>query len=231
MLSFNQFLSERAQYSGMTYVELVKWGKTIVDKLSPTEIRLLRAYTNNAYEDINGFLRGGPQAMSRWKLGLAGTQAKTTDAHARIMAGFQQKVDAIFPKFKIPGAVTVYRGAGPLPAFDRWRVGNVITFPGYLSTTMDISVALDFTQGVLLQIEIPARKLAIPISAMRTLSWESEMLLPHHTSLKLLEPPQLVTAEKQGTKERLVPAPAGSVASYDWHDGAVVRDLYHCTVV
>lgn len=189
MQTFRAFLQEARLPSS-----LLSWSRKQVQTLTPEERALLIDYANEGYYNINLYLRhaGNIDAMrkqaSRTMSPNIYAAAKKRDAHLSRMLTASQMMDGIFAKFRLPQALTVYRGTDEqLPMFSKptTLVGKTLTLPGFTSTSTSSAIAKDwdFNRGILLAITLPPGAHAIPMipEIAGESSEEAEVILPQNT--------------------------------------------------
>jgi hypothetical protein len=197
MLTFAKFVTEAIGVKYPMPPEIQRYGLELVkNRLSPEEVRLLKNYSGKHHIDINAFLRG--ETPEKWV-----SRAKSPEGHRKLMVKATQILDGIFEKSQLPQDVQTFKGVD----VRRWRitpdmmeslVGNTITIPEYLSTSISKHTASIYAQSVKsprnpsdayacrCDITIPKGTHAIPMVYGVTLSeWEKEILLPRNTKLRV----------------------------------------------
>lgn len=191
--SFKTYLSEARLPSA-----LASWATAQARTLSDEERTVLLDYADEGYYDINLYLRhaGHLPSMKKASSSYISPQlfksAKIASTRLTQIHSVAQVMDEIFRKFRLPTAITVYRGTNEklaLYANPKALVGKTLTLPGYTSTSTSqaMSREFDFLRGILLVITVPAGAHAIPMvpALAGDRSDEAEVLLPHNTRLRV----------------------------------------------
>jgi hypothetical protein len=193
--SFTAYLAEANLPS-----TLASWATKQARSLTDEEQTVLLDYADEGHFNINLYLRHAGNVATMKKAsssytapGLRGSAAKVA-SHLKQMHSAAHVLDGIFRKFPLPTKVVVYRGTDSrvsLFANPKTLVGKTLTLPGYTSTTTSEKIArdLDFQQGILLVLTVPAGHQAIPM--VPALSGESrgeaEVLLPQNTRVRVTQ--------------------------------------------
>lgn len=160
------------------------WG----EKLNPDQTAALNDYQDAGHGRLNYALRNGTES----------TLDDTTIATRKAL-------DSAFETAPpIPDAITVHRGMqigdlGPAQKlFDSWQVGGEYRDPGFMSTSLDKSLAEGFgfgADGVKLEIRLPAGQKALYMQSNptrdRNFDHEQEFLLPRGTRYRVVEKTKL----------------------------------------
>jgi ADP-ribosyltransferase exoenzyme len=99
--------------------------------------------------------------------------------------------DAFAKATPLPENVTVYRGVSDVTMLGDFTQGEVLTDPGFLSTSLDKRVAGQFSdqeagKGVVLELRIPAGTKAIPLSGAAGGDAQSELLLNRGSRFRVI---------------------------------------------
>ena len=66
-------------------------------------------------------------------------------------------LDKVINKYKLKKEITVYRGMYNCSVLEKLKIGETFKFKNYLSTSLDINVALGFSGDCILELKLPAR--------------------------------------------------------------------------
>lgn len=95
-------------------------------------------------------------------------------------------LDAAFEKASLPESMIVYRGMKG-HHWDSVQAGQVISQPGYLSTSLDRSAAETFQEGALLKISVPKGAKAIYMDNLNgSHGYEAELAVARGSKIKLI---------------------------------------------
>lgn len=159
--------------------------------LGPYEVASVRAYTANAYDDINGTLRGTPQDK-RVNIPLDDNPEPTPE----IIQSQIKWMDSALSKSVNDQDVVLWRGVRNSGggALAKAKVGDIITDKGYVSLSARKATASDFSvsdseNAALVSIRIPrgANLLDASRGRMSSNPEESEFILPRGTQFKLID--------------------------------------------
>ena len=145
------------------------------EKLTDEEVEAIRKYQSTWYIDINNFLRGRIESISR--------STKT----------YIKNLRKAIKKVKIKENIVVARGTTVSAIGGDWdavRIGDVITDKGFVSTSLREETAIDFIdrrggRGILMYIKIPKGTNGVIVDVAVDGSWESELLLEPGTKIRI----------------------------------------------
>jgi hypothetical protein len=148
--------------------------KNALSALSESELNALTKYTGDDYKVINDYLRG-----------LADAPAEIKDTIKKIQEGLD--------KAYLPENMTIYRGTSPTELGDlqgllpKDLVGQTFTQPSFLSTTIDKTIAEDFSKGLIMIIHAPEGAKALDISSISSFRTEAEILFQSGTEMLITD--------------------------------------------
>jgi hypothetical protein len=145
------------------------------EKLTYEEIEAIRKYQSTWFVDMNGFLRGRFESVSR----------KTRT----YITNLQKAIE----KVKIKENILVARGTTVSAIGGDWddvQINNVITDKGFISTSLSEEMAKDFVsrkgeRGILMYIKIPKGTNGVITDVAANDNWESELLLKPGTEIRI----------------------------------------------
>lgn len=192
--------------------EATKLGKELNDLYSPdlftkSEIDAIFHYTTEMFLPINQYLYSGNTK----------SQYPIQDVVKTIA-----DLDSAMDQTETPIALTVYSGLSSRYNSKNMMVGQKYLFRGFVSTTLSIDHAVNFSGGessdvtekILLQIEVPAGASGIYIDALSGHTGEKEFLLPRGSWIMVESGPHLVPE---------------NLAVSGFHEIPTV--LFHCSLV
>jgi hypothetical protein len=146
---------------------------------TPREVKALQGYQQSEFLAMNGQLRG--LDLSEF------TDHTLTQTREEIKA----LDDAFVKATPLPENVTVYRGVANATMLGDFSQGQVLTDPGFLSTSLDKRVAGGFSdqetgKGAVLEIRLPAGTKAIPLSGATSGDAQSELLLNRGSRFRVI---------------------------------------------
>lgn len=145
----------------------------------------VKAYTNQAYENINGYLRG------------TGT-SKYGKPPIEEVNDYINRMDEVFDKSpRTPEALKVFRGVNRDVLKDL-EAGDVFRDDGFVSTSVDTDGAF---AGARLEIRVPKGSRAVYVAQISDVGGEHELLLDRSSRFKVLD---LKTSYSPTTGERVV---------------------------
>jgi hypothetical protein len=144
-------------------------------KLTDEEIEAIRRYQGTWYLDMNNFLRGRIESISR--------NTKT------YMKNMQKAIE----KLKIKENIVVARGTTVSAIGGNWdniQVDDIIKDEGFMSTSLREETAIDFVnrkgeRGILMYIKIPKGTNGVIADVAVDDNWESELLLAPGTKIRI----------------------------------------------
>ncbi len=165
---------------------------------SEDEMAAISEYTNDSFVDINSYLYNG--------------HAPGTDYQsAKHIESMVDKLDSAFEETEAPFKYTTYTGLSKRYNAKNFVVGKDYIFKGYISTSLDHSVAggafSDYSEkntatkgekgGVMLELEIPkgAKSIYIPNELSAQSEDEYETILPRGTKIKVVSGPHKVPSK------------------------------------
>jgi hypothetical protein len=154
--------------------------------LSAKEARALRAYQGTGYQDINAALRSGKRGNAEERAVIAGVDSTMQRSRLREPA-------------EVHRGMVVQPGTPAARILDSLRPGATFRDSGYTSTTVDKSVADNFTRSgargasqVAVKIRVPVGARAVymnsvlPKQGMLDFTKEREMLLDRNTQFRVV---------------------------------------------
>ena len=145
------------------------------EKLTYEEVEAIRKYQSTWFIDINNFLRGRLESVS-----------KNTKTYIK---NLQKAIE----KVKIKENLLVARGTTVSAIGGDWdavRINNVITAEGFMSTSLREKTAIDFVnrkgeRGILMYDKIPKGTNGVIADVAVNDNWENELLLEPGTKIRI----------------------------------------------
>lgn len=203
------------QQSGDDYGNYVKNMKPDIDQVSqllvnsykpenysPEELDAIQAFTDTAYYNINQRLISLPTGI-----GANAIQPVSIDDFVPKMIA---DIDSAIAKSKAPVDFMAYTGLGSAYDFTQFMPGQVMSFKGYRSTTLNPNIALnnngrngqqDNPQTVVLQIQIPKGSSGLYVSDFSAKPDEAEYILPRASAVQIVNGPTKITGSNAFTQE------------------------------
>ena len=217
MQTFLEFVSNPRAHDSTVPSDLQAWATHCLSTLDESELRLLNSYRNEGYDDINAFVRSN---NINWHQMQHRTHAKSPETYQRMMRGATSVIDRIFQKCRAPRPLTLFRGTNRtwiergsnfVPGAS--NVGKEMTFTGYSSASLSVSVAVEFstqrTFPTILELLVPRGYPAIPIFGLANSPLggkidvsefaEIEVLLPNRLQGRIVK---VVEANPQRAKQQ-----------------------------
>ena len=154
-------------------------------------IQYASAYSGNLFNELNRKLRKNyplyesPGAIPDFSKNIdRPADLVHNDAH---LLEATYTLDTLFERSKAPDVTYVYRGVRTAEA-ERLKTGKVFQDDGFVSTTLDLDVAADFTstKKVVMQIQVGAGQKILPIHQVSLTPFEGEMLLPRGSQFRII---------------------------------------------
>jgi hypothetical protein len=145
------------------------------EKLTYEEIEAIRKYQSTWYLDMNGFLRGRLESVSR----------KTRT--------YIKNLQKAIKKVKIKENILVARGTTVSAIGGDWDaalINDIIKDEGFISTSLSEEMAKDFVnrkgeRGILMYVKIPKGTNGVIADVAVNDNWESELLLAPGTKIRI----------------------------------------------
>ena len=145
------------------------------EKFTNEEIEAIRKYQGLGYLDMNGFLRGRLESVS-----------KEVRTHVK-------NLQKAIKKVKIKENILVARGTTVSAIGGDWndiQINDIIKDEGFMSTSLREETAIDFIKrkgerGILMYIKIPKGTNGIMVDVAVNDNWESELLLEPGTKIRI----------------------------------------------
>jgi hypothetical protein len=156
-----------------TVIQSVAMSKTAVSKLDASAKQSVNAYSDTAYIPINNCLR-----------------SSCNDLDVKNQTHIQQ-LDKAIGSSALPQDTVLYRGFGFAPkGLSKLKVGATFSDKGYVSTSLNRSIAESFTKGgakgsVVMRIKAKKGTKALPVSAISEYQKEHEVLLPRGSNFRV----------------------------------------------
>jgi hypothetical protein len=145
------------------------------EKLTDEEVEAIRKYQGTWYLDVNNFLRGRLEKVSR----------KTRT--------YIKNLQKAIAKVEVKENILVARGTTLSAIGGDWdavRINNVITDEGFMSTSLREETAMRFVnrkgeRGILMYVKIPKGTNGLILDVAVNDEWESELLLKPGTKIRI----------------------------------------------
>ena len=145
------------------------------EKLTDKEVEAIRKYQSTWYIDINNFLRGRLESVSR--------KTKT----------YVKNLQKAIEKVQIKENIVVARGTTVSAIGGDWdavQINDIITDKGFMSTSLREKTATDFVnrkgeRGILMYVKIPKGTNGVIADVAVDDNWESELLLKPGTKIRI----------------------------------------------
>lgn len=154
--------------------------------ITDKERAALSNYVESTFIPINDFLRNGVVDQGALDdFGYSYDQMKSDMGH----------LDSMIAKSELSEDITVYRGLGSarIKGDPKKLIGKIMPHPGYMSTSMSRDVAMEFSEGVLLEIIARKGTPAFDVASLmksgapaeQTNVYQREVLMPRGLGLKI----------------------------------------------
>ena len=171
---YNDTLLKESKVS--VFVKMLKeYSAEYREKLTDEEIEAIRRYQGTWYLDMNYFLRGRIESISR--------NTKT----------YMKNLQKAIKKVKIKENILVARGTTVSAIGGNWdniQVDDIIKDKGFMSTSLREETSIDFVnrkgeRGILMYIKIPKGTNGVIADVAVNDNWESELLLEPGTKIRI----------------------------------------------
>lgn len=159
--------------SHLEHSEHVEYANKFNDKITGKQKKAISDYSGHHYAAINGGLRKPPPS--------AAVKKKV------------EQIDAALEKSAAPKDMIVYRGTNGKKFVENLKPGDVYQDKGFMSTSIQKSVAEGFGGEIMFNIHVPKGHPIAPIKGGQHDN-EKEMLMPRGTSLKILSIEKIKTS-------------------------------------
>lgn len=178
------------------------------ENYTPDELDAVQSFTGGQYQDINTSVSSLPSGTSvkNSEIPLNGS----TDNIAQTISNLDSAVNKVVS----PIDFIAYVGLGPNTDIKNFVPGAQFSFKGYRSVTLDMNLALDYSnkspksltrdQTVLLQIKVPKGSKGMYVDDYSANPGESEYILPRGTMIAVdAGPKKLVGADDRAMRGSL----------------------------
>lgn len=163
------FNTKTQNLTSAQHAQVLKTSKQWAKKLTTPQKKAIYNYTSDGYKDINGYLRGLQPATPKLKREVG-------------------KIDRGLNRFKMPLAVTVWRGTSMQSVKygvknGQLKLGALYSDKAYMSTSLDLGIAEEFNNDTILKIQLPTGKHGAAIAPLSDYQSEDEFLVKHGAKL------------------------------------------------